>query len=86
MHTISGLLDECLLLSLLPAASLQLLEVFFLELSHRESLIHQVLEALLVVAVMHEELGFQGLSVLEGPLEVYYVVDQVLHRKYTFTE
>jgi hypothetical protein len=45
------------------------------------SLIHKVQEALLVVAVMHEELGFQGKGVLQGALEVYYVVYHVLHRK-----
>ena len=83
MDVLAGPLDEGLLLGLLAAAPLQLLEVLFPQLAHSVCLVHKVEQALLVVGVMHEELGLQGKRVLQGPLEVYYVVYHVLHRKYS---
>lgn len=79
MYGLPGLPDEGLLFGLLPPADLQLLQILLPQLAHRVGLVHQVQETLLVVVVVHQELGLQRGGVLQGALEVYDVVQKVLH-------
>jgi len=79
MYGIAGLPDECLLFGLLPPADLQLLQILLPQLAHRVRLVHEVQETLLVIVVVNQELGLQRVGMLQGPLEIYDVVQEVLH-------
>jgi hypothetical protein len=68
VHLIAIIYNVLLLFSLLNAAFLQLFEVFFPQVIHLLSLVHEFLEAIIVIGVSQEKVSLKEVGVLEGAL------------------